>query len=270
MNETLEWALRYAQQGFSIIPTHPDDVKKALFYHKDKPALTEDEIKQIWNKLPNCGIAFKMTNIFSIDIDTPQHAGTTKIDGFKSLKESIPPEWLPDTLTVSTPSGGKHLYYMKVNGLPNKSITAFLPGVDVQASYNSISVVPPTKRPEGAYEWDLVLGSKNPVAIPPKELIDFIQEKANKNKTNIVNFKSTYKRKNYAGKLLDELCYPQIKGQRNSYLTSLVGKMLYSGADEETCYKLAHFTNSQFQEPLPDKEVNTIFRSILRKDLANG
>lgn len=67
MNENLNWALRYAQQGFSIIPTHPDDVKKALFYHKDKPALTEDEIKQIWNKLPNCGIDLQVNQQYGFN-----------------------------------------------------------------------------------------------------------------------------------------------------------------------------------------------------------
>lgn len=268
MNDTLAWALNYAKQGFSVIPTDPNNVKMPAIEHAGKPPLTQEDIKRIWTQAPHCGIALKMTNIFSIDVDTPQHAGTTKIDGFKSLKECIPPDWLPDTLTASTPSGGMHFYYMKVNGLPNKSGTAIIPGVDVQASPNSISVVPPTKRQDGAYEWNLVPGSKNPVAIPPKELIEFIQNKTNKSTT--VNFEPTYRNKTYAGKLLDELCYPQIKGQRNSFLTSLIGKMLYSGANPRACYKLAHFTNTQFQEPLAEKEVDTIFKSILRKDLANG
>lgn len=157
---------------------------------------------------------------------------------------------------------------MKVNGLPNKSGTAIIPGVDVQASPNSISVVPPTKRQDGVYEWNLVPNSKNPVVIPPKELIDFIQEKTNKNTSKPILFR-TFKTKNYAGKLLDSLCFQQVRGQRNSYLASLIGKMLFCGAEEENCYTLAMFANSQSQEPLPKKEVTTIFNSILRKDLAN-
>lgn len=268
MNSNLDWALNYAKQGFSVVPTNPSNVKIPAIEHAGKPPLTQEEIKQLWTEEPNYGIALKMTNIFSIDVDTPQHAGTTKIDGFKSLKECIPSEWLPDTLNAFTPSGGMHFYYMKVNGLPNKSAAAIIPGVDVQASPNSISVVPPTKRQDGIYEWNLVPGSKNPVAIPPRELIDFIQEKTNQNASKPILFK-TFKAKNYAGKLLDALCFQQVKGQRNSYLTSLIGKMLFCGAEEENCYTLAMFANSQFQEPLPEKEVTSIFNSILRKELAN-
>lgn len=100
---------------------------------------------------------------------------------------------------------------MKVNGLPNKSGTTIIPGVDVQASPNSISVVPPTKRQDGVYEWNLVPNSKNPVVIPPKELIDFIQEKTNKNTSKPILFR-TFKTKNYAGKLLDSLCFQQVRG----------------------------------------------------------
>ena len=64
---------------------------------------------------------------------------------------------------------------------------------------NSISVVPPTKRQDEVYEWNLVPNSKNPVVIPPKELIDFIQEKTNKTKTKPILFK-TFKTKNYASR----------------------------------------------------------------------
>lgn len=264
----LDIALSYARQGFSVIPTKENNVKEPVFQHSNRKPLTEDEIQRYWAINPNYGLALKMDKIFSIDIDTPKHAGTTKIDGFKSIEESIPEEWLPPTLTAITPSGGKHLYYMKTkDNFPNKSQAGILPGVDIQASINSISVVPPTIRSDGEYKWE----QTGIIAEPPKELIEFLKEKLYPKGTRNTNFKPHIGRiKKYTGEVLDKLVAKQDKGTRNSYLTSLMGTMLYTGAEPETCYELLHFTNSRFNDPLPEKEVNTIYASILNKDMNNG
>ena len=69
MDNNLEWALNYAKQGFSVIPTKPNNVKEPIFKHAGKPPLTQEEIKQLLSENPNYGIALKMTNIFSIDVE---------------------------------------------------------------------------------------------------------------------------------------------------------------------------------------------------------
>lgn len=258
----LDWVLTYAKHGFSVLPLIPN-TKHPVFKHADTPPLTTEQIKKYWSENPNYGIAIKMTNIFSIDIDTPQHSGTTKVDGYKSFKESIPKKWLTPTLKSSTPSGGLHYYYLKKNGFPNKPVEGILKGVDIQAHKNNISVVPPTTINGRSYKWL----NHNAITTPTNELIDFLKEKVSvTNKETILSYPSL--EPTWTGKLINMLCYPQIKGKRNDYLTRLVGTLLSTHADTENCYELAAFANEHFQEPLSDKELNKTFNSILRSEIA--
>lgn len=260
--KNIDWALQYGKQGFSVVPTNVN-LKSPAISHAKRASLTDQEITQLWTDNPKIGIAWKMTNIFSIDIDTPKHSGKTKIDGFKSIRESIPLEWLPDTLTALTPNDGLHLYYLKKDGQPNKTKAGFLPGVDIQAEQGNISLVPPTLINGVSYEW---VNPKQPIVEAPTELIEFIQEKT-KRRTKAK--KRYYGLKTWTGCLLDELFYPQIVGKRNDYLTHIIGKLFKTGARAETIYQLAIIANNQFQEPLSETEVIRTFNSILEREVKN-
>lgn len=264
----LDWALTYAKHGFSVLPLIPN-TKHPVFKHADMPPLTTEQIKKYWSENPNYGIAIKMTNIFSIDIDTPQHSGTTKVDGYKSFEENIPKEWLTPTLVASTPSKGMHYYYLKKDGFPNKPVEGILKGVDIQAHKNNYSVVPPTIINGKSYKWL----NHRPIATPTDELINFLKEKIQVNKKGNVCNKNSFNSSSdiqptWTGNLINMLCYPQIKGKRNDYLTCLVGTLLSTHAEPENCYELAIFANEHFQEPLSDKELNKTFNSILRSEIA--
>lgn len=73
--------------------------------------------------------------------------------------------------------------------------------------------------------------------------------------------------KSWTGKLLDQLVTGTDQGQRNIYLTSLLGKLLHTGCDGDTAYSLLVFANEHLTPPLPDREVNTIFKSLLKRAL---
>lgn len=263
MKTNLDWALTYANHGFSVLPLIPN-TKHPVFKHADKPPLTTEQINKYWAENPNYGIAIKMTTIFSIDIDTPQHSGTTKVDGYKSFKENIPKEWLKTTLVASTPSGGMHYYYLKNNGFPNKPVEGILQGVDIQAHQNNYSVVPPTIINGKSYKWL----NHNAIVKPTNELINFLKEKMPDNKKETIFSSYPSIEPTWTGNLINMLCYPQIKGKRNDYLTRLIGTLLSTHAEPENCYELAIFANEHFQEPLSDKELNRTFNSILRSEIA--
>lgn len=53
MNSNSDWALNYAKQGFSVVPTNPSNVKIPAIEHAGKPPLTQEEIKQLWTEEPN-------------------------------------------------------------------------------------------------------------------------------------------------------------------------------------------------------------------------
>lgn len=59
-------------------------------------------------------------------------------------------------------------------------------------------------------------------------------------------------------------------GNRNNSFTRLAGKLFRTGADPENIYQLLEFANSQQANPLPDKELNAIFRSIMKREYQGG
>lgn len=265
MKSNLNNALQLAKNGFSVVPIVPN-TKRPAIKHASQPPLTPEQIKKIWSKNSNYGIAIKTNTFFSIDVDTPAHSGTTKIDGRNSLKKYFNGSLLPETLTAVTPSGGIHFYYQKIDGKPNKSIAGIYPGIDLQADKNSISIIPPTIRDGKAYEWKSKI---NTITKPPIELVEMLQKQLTSNyesKYKSLTFSSNSTPPNYIAQLLEEMIYPQVKGQRNNYLTHIIGKLLVTGITVETAYKYAIFTNSNFAEPLPLKEVNRTFESIFRKE----
>ncbi|MBP2058955.1 hypothetical protein J2Z60_002146 [Lactobacillus colini] len=266
MNNNLNAAIQLAKNGFSVVPIIPD-TKRPAIKHANQEPLTIDEIRELWTEYPNYGIAIKTTDFFCIDIDTPQHSGTTKIDGTKSLRKYFNDILLPETLTALTPSGGIHFYYKKIDGKPNKSLAGVFPGIDLQADKNSISIIPPTTRNGIPYVWK---PNVKTITKPPIELINMLQKQLTPQKYKIFsNFASPNNSspKSYMANLLEEMVTPQVKGQRNTYLTHIVGKLLVSGITTKTAYQYTNFANSNFVEPLPLKEVNQIFTSIFYKEM---
>ena len=109
MNNLLNAALDYQKRGFYVVPIEPHSKRPAIAF-KDQPALTQKEIKELWSKNPNFNIALRTVNHFVIDIDSPAHTGSSKINGFASLK-TIPRDLFIKTYAERTASGGMHLYY---------------------------------------------------------------------------------------------------------------------------------------------------------------
>ena len=58
----VNYALSYAEHGFSVIPIGNN--KRPLIKFANKPPLEGDEIKQIWQKYPTANIALKTDKFF--------------------------------------------------------------------------------------------------------------------------------------------------------------------------------------------------------------
>ena len=144
-----EYALKYQNLGFSVIPINPKN-KMPLIEFADKPAMTASEIEAFWDGYPNANIALKTTNFFVIDID--KHG---KSNGFESLKKWKYLKLIEPTLQAKTASGGKHLFYFKRDDEPITQMIGFLPGVDIKAHENNYILVAPSATDKGQYEWYL-------------------------------------------------------------------------------------------------------------------
>jgi RecA-family ATPase len=126
----LESALKLARNGFRVIPLREND-KRPLYpgNFQEQATNNSEAIKKLWNKTPNANIGIATGNgLTVIDIDTPLHGGQ---DGETSLLNyEMDQGFLKDTFEVSTPTGGKHLYYRTNKPFRNQS--GVLPGIDVR------------------------------------------------------------------------------------------------------------------------------------------
>lgn len=74
--------------------------------------------------------------------------------------------------------------------------------------------------------------------------------------------------KKWTGKKLDEIVTGTNAGDRNNWLTRQIGWLVRTGADPKTVYTIAQQINRDYiSPPLRDSEVNTIFKSIFKREV---
>ena len=106
----VDYALHYQKLGYSVIPIDKKS-KRAITKFKDK-TFSENEIRRFWHEQPDTNIAWRTTDFFVIDIDV-----SVTENGYESLKEWELSQYIPTTLTATTPSGGKHIFLKNQKGL---------------------------------------------------------------------------------------------------------------------------------------------------------
>lgn len=123
----LEHAIRYASHGFLV---HPLKVNSKEPIGKWKENATNDEsvIRYWWGQNTDYNIGV-CTNSSIIVLDVDYKNGK---DGYKSLMAISDGEDL-NTLTVITPTGGRHLYYKNVDNVPVANQVGFMEGLDLLA-----------------------------------------------------------------------------------------------------------------------------------------
>lgn len=130
-------ALKYARAGFRVFPVKPMDKRPPLTTHGFKDATTNVAIvERWWDRTPNANIAVATGGKWAVvDVD-PRNGGQT-------------PDWVPDTWTAETPTGGEH-FWLRVERPVRTRVLA--PGVDLKAEGGYV-LVPPSRRREGEYRW---------------------------------------------------------------------------------------------------------------------
>ena len=284
MNKLLNSALDYQKRGFYVVPIEPHSKRPAIAF-KDQPALTQDEIKELWSKNPNYNIALRTVNHFVIDIDSPAHTGSSSINGFTSLKQ-IPRELFIKTYAEKTASGGMHLYYYKPKNfkLHPLQMLDLLPGIDIKAHPNNYSLVAPSTQGGGK---DYTVIRDEPIVIAPYGLIDYLQKIYDQSKglQATSNYKAPMANSNFVanswtGKLINEIAQSYEAGNRNNTIAYLTGKLLRAGADPEAILIILHDVNRRFFKkldngskvpaPLTEDEIIRTFESILRSEVSKN
>ncbi|TCP56970.1 bifunctional DNA primase/polymerase-like protein [Tamaricihabitans halophyticus] len=165
-----EWALYFAALGWPVFPLRPGTKIPTGHAHARCPgtgrcarghvtpeqrATTNPElITEAWSQTPwNIAIATGPAGLLVVDLDLPKDTETGP-DGHTALhtlatERGAP---VPATYTVSTPSGGQHLYYRAPAGTHLRSTSGHIADRVDTRGWGGYVVAPGSILPEGGYE----------------------------------------------------------------------------------------------------------------------
>ena len=260
-NKLYKSAIYYVKRAWAIFPVHylengecscgnkdcSNIAKHPLTPHGLKDATTElDKINEWWTKYPDANIgivAGQVSGIVVIDIDT-------KHNGFASL-EKLEAEHgkLPETITVTTGSGGRH-YYFKYPNRTLKNTVNILPGIDFRGDGGYV-VAPPSMHTSGnPYKWDDVELLKNDtIAALPEWFIQLLtkKEKPVDNNLSIIPF-----------------------GQRNDVVFRKACELRARGIKiDDATPMIKGFNADKCKPPLFDDELKNIINSAYRYEISS-
>lgn len=124
-------AIRYAQAGWPVFPARPSRTdcpapgsctcKAPLTQHGVDDATTDPAtVEQYWDRHPDANIAIATGGSGPVVLDVDVAHGRP---GYASLNDAIRAGLVPQPMmTVSTPSGGMHIYYIATPGQRNGSL----------------------------------------------------------------------------------------------------------------------------------------------------
>ena len=179
MTNVLSHALEYASRGLRVIPIAPGEKFPKGIKGWESLGTTDLEQIRAWWTGPHAGWGVGILGgrtrsgrqIFILDLDehSPEASGA---DTLADLEAEHGP--LPDTVTVHTPSGGRHLYFYSPVEIRNDAGKRLGPGLDIRGE-GGMCLAPPTQHPDGGtYTADLEHGFDRPPAEAPTWLINLL------------------------------------------------------------------------------------------------
>jgi hypothetical protein len=149
-------ALDYAKYGWSVFPCKVGLKKPACTNGFNDATTDPEQIRKWWKDEPfNIGIATGASDLVVVDIDLVAGEPVGEIN-FKAMSDYEP---LPETLTVTTRSGGKQFYFKKTDPIIKSSNSQLCSKVDIKAQ-GAYVIAPPSyviedeKACAGYYSFD--------------------------------------------------------------------------------------------------------------------
>lgn len=169
MSKQLEAALEWASRGFRVFPLRVGGKRPIADEWPDVATADANEIRALWGERPyNVGVL--TDNLIVVDAD--EKNGKQGMQTFFDLDLPV------DTLTVRTPSGGRHFYYKGPNR--NNSSEKLGNGIDIR-SYHGYVIAPgsyldPLDPNNKGIGGDYTMELDAPVAAAPAHLIAKLDE----------------------------------------------------------------------------------------------
>ncbi len=255
--EIIEEAKRYVDKGFSPMPlgkiTKNAAGKKDIVYphawkkYQTKRA-THEEIES-W-RCENIGIVTgQVSDLLVLDLDKYKKGYDSEL--VRSLR-------LSPTPTSKTAGGGLQSFYKLPKGLVIRNDVCIghkESGIDIRADGGMV-IAPPSKTSYGEYMWEIDPFDNSLAEVPPK-LLELLKQ-------------GTVSEKKSKKKLTELIGLKEGEG-RNNAAASLIGKLLLttdpSRWDEEV-WSMAQQVNRAHKEPMEESELQTVYDSITKTELA--
>lgn len=269
-----ERALQLVQAGVPVYPLAPGSKTPPKGHHGYREATTDTDIILRWSDDWGLGIDLFTAGMLVVDLDRPGTTSDGKAvhggkDGVKALKIYLEQHQrqLPHPMYAEqTPHGGLHLFFKLDQPLqqPTRKPNA-LPGVDILGDFVIASPSEVDGSPYLVMQDQAQPVSIHDTATAPQWIVDLLT--APQTAFNLAKANSLMKgQKTYTGRLFDKIVQGANEGERNNWLASVTGSLLYAGTEPENAYQLLDAINREFcTPPLGDREVNSIFKSILKR-----
>ena len=219
----------------------------------------DNEVKTLTNITGFSLLTGNKSNIVVIDLDLHEENS----NGLKSFDTYVQEHNIPgvyNTFTVSTPTGGKHLYYKYTGDI--KSTSGILPGVDVRAN-GGLIVLPYSTRIIENKETQYTISNNVPIMELPQELINLCTTSNNDTDTT-----------GTTGGRLDLISIwnngiPQ--GTRNDKMLQVAGRLRPSFSKlEDFAICMIALNSTICTPPLSNEELDNICTYVWNKHINNS
>lgn len=241
---TSEAALALAAAGLAVFPCRPN--KKPGTEHGFYDATTKpDVVRRWWKGQPSAAIGLptgSANRIAVVDCDVRPNK-----DGLRELEHFVGA--LPNTFSVSTPSGGRHFYF-ECSGLTVKSSNCRLaPGVDVRGAGGYV-IAPPSVTAGGRY----TIRSNSPLAPCPDWLVSAPpgESETTEKSEAICSVVSAISDISDSAAALLRKCLPRCEGERNRRVLDLARALKFdAGLNAPTSAQLKPMVREWHRLALP-------------------
>ncbi len=261
-------ALNLIEKGFKIVPC--DGKIPCIKNWTENPICSKEELDKRWTaQYDHDNILIVTGNgLLVIDCDIKLDKN---INGLNSLNNFLNEKQikLPQTLSATTGSGGKHFYFRTNSKNIKNRVNLFnLGGIDIRANKGGV-VAPPSIHANGnPYTWD----NSCDIALLPPELEDILiyydeykKENSKKDKSISSKENKTKEKKLKSGSFKESYRVTGViyEGERNETLFRLGSLLKDLGLSDETIYETLKSENKLKCQPMLDnEEINLICTSI--------
>lgn len=252
----LDYALRYREMGFSVIPVKGKAGHVVEWTKYQSEIAPEDQIREWWNKWPDANIGIitgKISGLTVIDIDSYK----LNDEEFEAVNKVFPDEYT--TATALSGSGGQHRYFAYDEEVKTKNDV--MKGVDIKND-GGVIIAPPSVNENGRYQW---IKTKKISVVPPRSFPALYKDN--------INSLYIYKETNYSHQLtnLTKTNNYYTQGRRDEDLFHAANCLIKGGSDpdfaRQTLELIANNLGNEFTPKVVNDKINSVLKRVGRQDI---